>query len=310
MINIKDYNRVNSSYKKKFVFRFGDNAGFFSEFNNLVLAILYCLDNKYQFVLYTPPNGSLVVDTGWDDYFLPFCRQMSSSFQLKHNERFLTNKLSIYNKMIRGIYKKVKGISKFTYELWENIRSEDFINKNLLLYDLGIKGNCFSLTKDIIDMIWKYNSLFNENILMVKKKINLPSQYVGLHIRAGDKAIEAHVFQPDKYMERVKYNTEIKNIFVLTDDYRIIKDLQSSYPNYSFFTLCAPYEKGYKFDEFNKLEKNIQYREYAKLIASIDYLKNADIIIGTYSSNPGMFLGMCEPKKFKGIDSDKWLLKW
>jgi len=38
-------------------------------------------------------------------------------------------------------------------------------------------------------------------------------------------------------------------------------------------------------------------------------LNKAQIFIGTYSSNPGMYLGMRMPKnKTVGVDFDKWLI--
>ena len=41
----------------------------------------------------------------------------------------------------------------------------------------------------------------------------------------------------------------------------------------------------------------------------MEVLRNADIFVGTYSSNPGMFLGMCmDENRVYGIDFDKWLL--
>ena len=53
MIELEQYNRINSSFKKKLIFHLGAEGGFYSEFNNMISAILYCLKYKYKFILYS-----------------------------------------------------------------------------------------------------------------------------------------------------------------------------------------------------------------------------------------------------------------
>lgn len=61
--------------------------------------------------------------------------------------------------------------------------------------------------------------------------------------------------------------------------------------------------------EFQKLNMEDKKENLVKLFASMEVLRNADLFVGTYSSNPGMFLGMCmDENRVYGIDFDKWLL--
>ena len=46
-----DYIRVNNSFRRKCIFRIGVSEGFFSELNNMIFALLYCMENKTQFIL-------------------------------------------------------------------------------------------------------------------------------------------------------------------------------------------------------------------------------------------------------------------
>ena len=52
--------------------------------------------------------------------------------------------------------------------------------------------------------------------------------------------------------------------------------------------------------------------EYIKMIASLDILRNAKICIGSYTTNPGMFLGIRmyndSQKQFLDVDGKDWFI--
>lgn len=50
-MSIDEYRRINKSFKRVLIFKIGLNSGFFSEYNNMILAMLYCLENRIQFKL-------------------------------------------------------------------------------------------------------------------------------------------------------------------------------------------------------------------------------------------------------------------
>ena len=49
----QDYEALNRSYSREFVYHLGCEAGFFSEYNNMVLAMLYCAKHHIRFALYS-----------------------------------------------------------------------------------------------------------------------------------------------------------------------------------------------------------------------------------------------------------------
>ena len=53
VIDTKKYFEINNSFSQKLVYHLGSEAGFFSEYNNMILAMLYCLKHKIKFVLYS-----------------------------------------------------------------------------------------------------------------------------------------------------------------------------------------------------------------------------------------------------------------
>ncbi|MEI6873735.1 MAG: hypothetical protein WCL50_01250 [Spirochaetota bacterium] len=308
--DIETYRKLNSSYRSKLVFRFGDHSGFFSEFNNLVLAVLYCLDTRRQFVLYSPPDGSLSYRLGWNDYFLPFCEQVTQGFHKEHNERFRGTKLPFRLRTEREIYKLRYGFNWFTYELWEKFRSERFAEKKFRIPRLGINGDLLSATAAIIPLLWRFNPEFGAMVDGAVASISLPGDYLGLHIRGGDKVLEAKIYEPSEYMKLLGSRSELREVFVLTDDFRNVELLRDRYPGHDFTTLCRPSEQGYDFAALQSLSKESQYGDYAKLVASLEILKRARLTVGSYSTNPGMFMGMFMGERFIGVDSDHWLLKW
>lgn len=302
------YSKLNNSYREKLVFRFGDSAGFFSEYNNMILAVLYCLDKKKMFTLYTPPDGSLAIRDGWNDYFMPFCEQTTKEYNKILNKRIPNGKIATIDKMKNAFHKHRDGFKYYTYELWNDFRSSPFINKHFNIPELSIKGDLISATGALIKILWQYNDSFGEAVTKKIASFNLPSSYVGIHVRGGDKIVEAKIFSPDEYMSLVKENSSQRDVFVLTDDYRYYEYLVANYKDYRFITSCREDERGYDFSAFLKLSKQSQKREYIKLLASMDIMRGASLSFGTRTSNPGMFLGMCMGNGFIGIDNKDWIV--
>ncbi|RYE16643.1 MAG: hypothetical protein EOP45_17140, partial [Sphingobacteriaceae bacterium] len=93
---IKNYNKLNNSFKKTLVFRVGIQAGLYSEINHMFLAILFCLKNNIKFILSSADNN-FSYEKGWEDYFLPFCEESRSNLHLKYNARSYQIKPTIPN---------------------------------------------------------------------------------------------------------------------------------------------------------------------------------------------------------------------
>ena len=73
---LNKYKELNESYKPILVYHVGIDAGFFSEFNDLIFMILYCLEHKIQFKLYSD-DANFGIEKGWQDYFEPFCEEVA-----------------------------------------------------------------------------------------------------------------------------------------------------------------------------------------------------------------------------------------
>jgi len=305
---LSNYTELNNSFKKKtLVYRLGFRYGFFSEYNNMIFAMLYCLENKIRFVLYSK-QANFGYEKGWDDYFMPFCEENSNNFHFKHNHRDpLSTTFPERNHPFIYLFKMTHPNHFLTFQLWDKFRDKKFESKIYSIPELGITGDLQKACSVLIKLTWHYNLHTQNTINTLISSVELPKNYIGLHIRGGDKSIETDLLDADKYVSKSKSLSDLHNLFVLTDDYRIIENMQSEYKDFVIYTLCDKSEQGYFHEKFQKKEKTIIKKSHEKLFASIDILNKAQLFIGTFSSNPGVFLGMRMPKdKAVSVDLDKW----
>jgi len=309
-VKIEDYKKVNDAFQKKLIFNLGSEAGFFSEFNNMILSMIFCLNNEIQFVLYSK-NANFGFKNGWDDYFKPFCYETKGFLNKYLNRRrnyFISVESKLINKIFNNaayIYKKLHGIDYLTFDLFDKIRQNN--NKIIELKPFGISGNLQELCKIIIEMIWQFNDSTNSEIKSLMRNIELPEDYISIHIRGGDKFIDTPLINFDEYMKIVSEKSKIRNVFILTDDYRYFENLTMNYPNWNFFTLTYQDERGYFHKKFMGKSKEDRKRYILKLLASIEIISNSKLFIGTFSSNIGMYMGMRMPSdKIISIDLPEW----
>lgn len=306
-MNLRDYNSYNSSFKKKFIYRLGGFTGFFSEYNNMVLAMHYCLLNHIQFILESE-NANFSSGEGWNEFFMPFCPEKSNKWLRKFNHRIKPPYKNRYERVAFNLYKRMHPNYTYMYTLFDTVRKMGVYDE----YDIKEVGLCGSLLDncaEIHKMIWNYNDKTSKEIDTIAKNLAMPTEYIGMHIRQGDKRSEAELQSPEKYMEHAKKFSGLKDVFVLTDDFRVIIRLKELYPDYRFYTLCQESEDGYDFAKLRNSSQQERKNSYMRLWASMDILEKSDVFVGTYSANPGMNMGFrMDTQKIKCIDYEDWQL--
>lgn len=303
---IHNYQQLNSSFNKHFVFHLGVNAGFFSEFNNMVLAMLYCLENDIRFSLYSA-DANFSFEKGWEDYFLPFSPESKNRFHAKHNQRRHSHVWMRTCNPFFILNKKAEGVDYLTFELWDRFRDRANEKKVYIIPELGIEGDLRTACRQIIRLIWRYNEATAKEVHSLTSSLALPGDYAGMHIRSGDKFTESDLLEVDVYFKKLQEVSSLKDVFILTDNYEVIERIAQRYGEYRIYTLCGQEERGYFHQEFQKRDKMKVKNAHIKLFASVDLLSNANCFIGTFSSNPGMYLGMrmLSDKAF-GVDLAQW----
>lgn len=304
---LKNYTLLNNSFEKKLTFHLGADAGFFSEFNNMVLAMLYCLNKNIKFTLYSK-RANFALSNGWKDFFIPFCEESDFFLHKRYNRRGY--QIKNQKKFPPIVLKILTRNDYLTQDIWDFFRSEEFSKTRFTIPKLELEdASILDATQTIISMIWQYNAPSKQLVQEYKNSLKLPKNFISIHIRAGDKSLEADTFDIHRYMEKAFELKSSKKAFVLTDNYSVLEDLRKSHGDWEFYSLCQPSESGYVHSEFKKMEKHRKYLLHLKLFASLDICAASDKFVGTYSSNPGMFMGMrMGEDKCTCIDYDSWKL--
>lgn len=284
--------------KDKLIFHLGHSAGFYSEFNNMVLAILYCKQHSIDFRLYSA-DANFGIRKGWRDYFLPFCAENKNPIHHFINHRFNVPKGG-KRKLLYDTYKLLFPNTFLTSELWNQFRHID----NLELTTAEVK----QLSYNIINGIYRFNPTTQQTIDKTIASLNVCEPFVGFHIRGGDKTAEHDIISVDNYIYRAEKESNIRNGFIYTDDYRFFETICEKYPQWHFFTLTPNEDKGYYHNEFMKLGSEAKAKKLIIMFASMELLCQANRTYCTFSSNIGMFLGMRIGDRAVGIDMDNWMI--
>ena len=298
----KKYNKINESYNEVCIY-LGIGTGFFSEFNNLILAILYCLVNKIKFRLYLVNAKGFPNNKGFEEFFMPFCKELIYDADTEFNNIFNFPKNEV--EVLLPIMKYKYGISYFTTDIFYNMRYNDFRNSHFIIKELGIDGDIYNAFGIIAKNIFRFNNETKKEIYKLINNLNLPKKYIGFHIRAGDKITEAELIKPEKYIESLKKHSDIKDIFISTDDYFVVEKLKNQYGSkYNIYTLTNKKELGYNQYDFEMSNKKEKYNHLIEFFASIEILLNSELCFGSYTSNPSIFFGAVLGKeKFIEVNS-------
>lgn len=306
-MNILDkYRIINKSYKKKLIFHLGAEAGFYSEFNNMVAAILYCLKYEYKFILYSK-DANFGYANGWTDYFLPFCSETTFFAHKIFNGRTHRPHLNKKELYLLKLYKIINKNTYLTYELWDRFYCEEFDKELFDIPRLGIYGNLRESSAIITHMIYRFNLSISRKIFEYKKNIWLPKEYISMQIRRGDKNTEWLFLPIENYFNRAALTTSCRNVYVLTDDFDIIEQIEILYPQWKIYTLTENTENGYYHSDFTNLPRNDVRNRIIKLFASLEIIKHSSCFIGTFTTNVGLFVGMTMPfDKVISIQKVEW----
>ena len=304
---VERYRAINESFNDKLVFRFGYEAGFFSEYNNLILAMAYCLKRGIRFTMYS--ENAWFSNKGWTEFFEPFCREEKARIHLKINTREVPPPPGKRMRLLTGWSKLLYGIDHFTWELWKEFRDRAMEQESFMISDLGIEGHLRNACKVLCEITWRYNDNSRKEVGAVIESAGLPERYLGFHIRGGDKFKEDDLQPAGRYFNEIKSRSDCRNAFILTDDYRIIDTIRNEYPDWALYTLCRAEERGYYHQDFMKRDPEHIREQTLRLFASTDILRKSEYFIGTFTSNPGMYLGMrMERDRCLGVGDTKWRL--
>lgn len=304
MDNIEKYRQLNESFQRRLIHHFGTGNGFYSELNSLLFSTLFCLQNRLRLEIYSK-DAPFTFGNGWNEYFESFCPDFKNDFIGKRISRDYVNNHK--NNHICYLY-KVLTKNDILNDIYWYCRSGWFEHTHFVIPELGINGDIRQAMKVLIPIVYRFNEKYTHIINTFINDLDLPHRYISMHVRAGDKITERDLITPQKYLDKAKTFSDCHNIFVATDDYRIFEQLRNDNPDYTFYTSTSPEERGNDTEKLFASSNDIIRKNLIEMFASVEVFLHSDIFVGTYSSNPGLFVGMIIDEKMVGMDYDKWLI--
>lgn len=210
-MTLLEYQKYNNSCKQLLVFHFGTGAGFFSEYNNMIRMMVYCMIHKIKFTIYSS-DCSFKKENGWSDFFQPFTDEIHNDVHHRINKRWVEAYDRNYYKLIRSVYHAIRfhDVSymymnnmpitirtlilnicrrkyKFNYvtsDLWFqtwNMKWDENINIPTIF-----SGTVRELFVNIDKLLWHYSTSAIAYVNQLKTSFALAGKsYYGMQIRGG-----------------------------------------------------------------------------------------------------------------------------
>lgn len=187
------YRLLNSSFRKTMIFHLGIDAGFFTEYTYMLHAMLYCLQHKIQFKLYSD-DANFGWEKGWTDCFVPFCEEVHEAFHHTYNTHRLPSwkalmkdkklpKTKLMKWKLKATCKNITGetLAFLTYKkpVLLNCHLKFEPNQHFHIPELGIDGDYLHAFRKMTEITWKLNEVTGRECRHLADNLQLPQEYVG-----------------------------------------------------------------------------------------------------------------------------------
>ena len=282
------------------------HRGLYSELVNLALAKVYA--DKYNYrLLVNSRNWNSKIDNGLSDWFIPYFEETHSilTYQEKiyNNEKPWIGKI-YYNpsafwgywreRLYNKIFKFFSPTALLSKESFQRMHSGDFLSQ----YS---EGELLNAVSNSFKKFYNYNALTQNSISEKKQYINIPDNYISVHIRRGDKIVtgEMEDINLNIYLDAIrKYSFISNNIYIATDDVTVISYISKKLSDIDIKIYYNKENKLKGFDEktYNLKSDSVRRDEVLNMLFDMDMMINSSFFIGTFSSNVGcvvaMYLGL------------------
>lgn len=288
------YLTINSSFGSPFVYSL-TRRGFYSEINNLLNAVIYGLAHKRQLIV----DQSQFNDLDWQCLFATELPVASSELTEKVPPDWVISGVHSPN------FRKIREWAKWRH----------YIRIPMWFPRMRMWGNMFDVKREVAQMLTR-------PLVAATFPTGLTEPFAAMHIRRGDKTegnlnskqqliIEGDDVDPRSYIDKLMLKSpEIRSIFVMTDDYKMIEDLKLTGQGYSIFTFCSPEESGYRQPAFSSLEPVQKAARIQRLIAETQIAAASSIFLGGFKSNVARFVRLwhAHPDRCFSVDGQEvWL---
>lgn len=289
--------------------------GLFSELSNLALAIVFAKRNNMKLEVNTR-RWCAHVEKGWTDYFKATVKEneclMASQFRIFENKGLWIGTMYYHTrdyfqfyipKTLNRIYLLFHPHTMLSNDVVQLMRKPSF------LYDA--QNDIYECYRETIKSIIQYNDTTKNYIDKKKSLMGLPSDYISVHIRRGDKIAmgEMKSISLDFYVQKVVEQKQISNnVYIATDDTSVIDSLKPKLEASGFriYYNTGMAGTGYDQNKFNNEDKEVRRQTVLDTLLDMDILINSKYFIGTFSSNIGRIVPL-----YIGLENccsldDKW----
>ena len=250
---------------RKFLYVCGGGSGFGSELNQLILAFAYSFASRRQFVL-----DCKRWNYGRFEDFFDFPKNFNRS--LRYRSLFGND----------SINQRIKYLK--TNHLGEQLR---------LFRRATSQVQTIESKRPLAQYFWR--QMTRETSAFVEQcRIRNLSNYIGLHVRRGDKLFrEARKVPLQKYIEKIEETLsgqKSRSVVVTSDDISVLQELRRMRANWTFVSInitnsYTNNRSGHYQSRFNHLSQEEKRDQTRLLICQIQMLVDADYVFCTMSSN-------------------------
>lgn len=285
---VKIYNDTNNSFSKKLIYHVGSYAGFHSEVDAMMQCMLYCFKHEIKFILYAD-DANFAGGNGWLEFFEPFCEMNHDNLNKRFNIRFYSNNpiIKTIEKIGTKILKSRNNVDYLTQDIFRTaISKKTSTTEQIVWPDLGINGPTFTEFGKISDFALRYNEKTKNEVSNIIDSLHLPEIFYSVQLRGGDKLGEkGAVNNINTVANRIKsYGGNIENLFVFSDDYRYVEQIEKLLPDTKIYTLCDKNDSGYDNTKFNNTDWAYKRNKMLSLFAMIDICFKSKIHFGNNTS--------------------------
>lgn len=277
--------------KDKVIFHVGTGAGFYSEVNLMMQYMCYCYMHDLDFELYAD-DANFACGKGWGYFFRPFCKENHAALNRIANYRykkwhptvggFPAPNLLFRRYILPWVLRRQTGARYLTQDFFDEIVSDEFLQSTIQWPEYGMDGTLETQYAKIRSVALQYNDETQAEMDQLIASLHLPEHYCSIEIRGGDKNTEIeNADDVDSFVEQIDHwEPDVKDLFVMADDYRDIERLQELRPQWHLYTLCGREERGYYNYQFHKMPEEFKRRNLIKLFAMVEICLRADVHFG------------------------------
>lgn len=271
-----------------------------------MLAVLaYCFSNNIRFFLWDK-NWNHGNQYGWNDYFQSLdCNSISiTQADIKTQVNWYFARISAYfSPITRGkLSGSFGGVEVKTPELTDKILKFRF-NR---VKTVGGMMRFVDLQSAFARLVFRLSPSVLGKVQKTIRELKLNhSNYISLHIRRGDKILEAPGVETAKFIACIEeLNIEFDCVFVASDDYRAVEELTAHRPDWKVKSLVDPGKTGHDQQLFNSMSKQVKFEETIVLLTEVYLHCQAKCFIGSISSNVSRFIALHRSDRKTTISMD------